>query len=122
MIYELELPETPPSFNAVGHTGNRWTWTRAEKKWRETFETLLMVERVPRKLLAVDASASLRFPSKRKRDEGNYRTILEKALGDALTNGGWLPDDNPDYYTFGRVRFHPEKGDPLTKVTLVAYE
>ncbi|HEX4305299.1 MAG TPA: hypothetical protein VHZ54_04630 [Solirubrobacterales bacterium] len=31
--------------------------------------------------------------------------MLEKALGDALVEGGWLADDTPDHYRFGAVDF-----------------
>jgi hypothetical protein len=105
MIYELSFPECPPSFNKVGHTGNRWGWSREKKKWQEMIELMLIVEKVPRGLSYVQASATLRFKINRKRDEGNYRTILEKCLGDALTNGGWLSDDTPDEFRFDRVVF-----------------
>ena len=47
----------------------------------------------------------LRFPARRRRDSGNYRVMLEKALGDALVEGGWLPDDTPEHYEFGGVTF-----------------
>lgn len=118
MIYELELPETPPSFNRVGHTGNRWTWTRAKKKWQEMMEMALMVERVPRQRNRVVATASLRFPRRARRDTVNYRTLLEKCMGDALVNGRWLQDDTPDFFIFGAVHFEEETGPPRTILTL----
>jgi hypothetical protein len=49
----------------------------------------------------VEASAVLLVPDRRGRDEGNYRTPLENALGDALVRGAWLPDDTPAHYRFG---------------------
>jgi hypothetical protein len=118
MIYELSLAGTPPSFNKVGHTGNRWTWTRAKKEWQETLETALLAYRVPRGLDSVRVTARLRFPQRRKRDEGNFRTLLEKCLGDALVNGGWLSDDTPDEFEFGRVVFEEETGPARTTLIL----
>jgi hypothetical protein len=103
--YVVALPDTPPSFNEVGHTGNRWAWTKAKKLWQRDMETGLMVNQVPRGLVSVTAAAILHFPTKRRRDEGNYRTLLEKCLGDALVNGGWLDDDTPDQFRFMGVEF-----------------
>jgi hypothetical protein len=34
------------------------------------------------------------FGDGRERDQGNHRVIVEKALGDALVRGGYLPDDD----------------------------
>lgn len=116
--FVLVHPVTPPSFNKVGHSGCRWAWTREKKKWQEDFETLLMAASVPRGLSKVEVSAVLSFPTKRRRDEGNYRTLLEKCLADALVNGGWLPDDTPEFFTFGRVSF--EKGASETRILLDA--
>jgi hypothetical protein len=41
---------------------------------------------------------------------------VEKALGDALTNGGWLADDTAEQYTFGAIEF--EKGRKRTTIRL----
>lgn len=113
----LTFPATPPSFNAVGHTGNRWTWTREKKLWQGYIEMLLIKEQLPRETYTfIEASAILTFPTKRKRDEGNYRTLLEKVTGDALVNGKWLPDDDPTHFKFNGVEF--EQGDPCTCLIL----
>jgi hypothetical protein len=114
--YVLALPDTPPSFNAVGHSGSRWKWTRAKRDWQRNFETLLRVERVPRELPKVTAAAVLRFPTAVRRDVVNYRTILEKCLGDALVNGGWLEDDTPEFFAFGSIEF--AKGPKQTTLIL----
>ncbi len=79
-----------------------------------------MAAKVPRGLHHVTANALLRFPTRRRRDEGNFRWLLEKALGDALQNGGWLPDDTPEFYLFGRCQFDPEPGPARTIVTILA--
>lgn len=105
MDYVVTLSDTPPSFNAVGHTGNRWAWTKAKKDWQATIEMALMVAGVPRGLGNVVARAELHFPTNRRRDEGNYRTLLEKCLGDALVNGRWLKDDTPEFFRFDRILF-----------------
>jgi hypothetical protein len=102
----LLVGSTPPSFNKVGHTGNRWAWTRQKKIWQEMIETALLAEGIPRGLPRVTVTADLTFPDRRKRDTGNFRTLLEKCAGDALVNGRWLPDDTPEFFEFGAVRFH----------------
>lgn len=103
--FRLSYDETPPSFNAVGHTGNRWAWTKAKKDWQKTFEDLLLAAAVPRGQTKIDAHAVLTFKTKRRRDAVNYRTLLEKCLGDALVNGRWLADDTPAEFSFGAIEF-----------------
>ena len=116
--YELTLHVVPPSMNAVGGHSH-WTVFRKHKKaWQRDIEMALLVAQVPRHLQRVVAVASLRFTVDRRRDEGNFRMLLEKALGDALTNGGWLPDDTPDEYEFGKVHFESESGPARTVLTL----
>lgn len=115
----LDLPGTPPSFNAVG-LHSHWTKGRKEKqRWQEMIETLLMAERAPRGMASAQASAEMFFKERRRRDEGNFRTILEKACGDALVNGGWIPDDTPEFYRFGSVGLNaPCVGQPRTLLTV----
>jgi hypothetical protein len=43
---------------------------------------------------AITVEALIGFPTRRERDEGNHRWMIEKALGDVLVKGGWLPDDS----------------------------
>jgi hypothetical protein len=83
-------------------------------------EDLLQVEAVPRRLGRIEARAVLTFTSRRKRDAVNYRTLLEKSLGDALVNGGWLEDDTGAEFSFGSVAF--EVGPrPQTLLVLAAF-
>lgn len=118
MIYELTIPDVPPSLNKVGSRGSHWAWTAAKKAWQTDMETLLMAERVPRGMASVRASASMRFSVRRDRDEGNFRALLEKSLGDALVNGGWLADDTPDQYQFARLHFEDKPGPKQTTIVL----
>lgn len=117
-VWVLQLATTPASLNAVGSRGEVRAWHRAKTFLQTDLGKLLMVEQVPRGLRAVHARAELRFPLRRGRDEGNYRSILEKALGDALVAGGWLPDDTPDRYRFGELVFAPEVGEHQTLIEL----
>lgn len=113
----LEIPGTPPSYNTLAHA--HWQRNRRVKQdWQERCEIVLLEARVPRGLELVTATARIFFKARRRRDEGNFRVILEKALGDALTNGGWLPDDTPDHYRFGAVELLAPAQVPLTIVTM----
>ena len=120
----IELAYTPPSINqvAVGRAASRGAGiaaTRAKKRLQSDLEAMLLAERVPRPLSFVEATACLRFAKRSsRRDEGNYRTPIEKALGDALVNGGWLSDDTPDTFRFGRLTFDPDPGEPRTQLLL----
>lgn len=119
MTRELELAYTPLSINRVGSQGTWRTWHTAKSRLQRDLELLLMASGLPRRLDGqVKATAVLRFELRRRRDEGNYRALLEKALGDALVNGGWLPDDTPDLYTFGALTFDPDVGSARTLVTV----
>jgi hypothetical protein len=66
----------------------------------------------------VTVKAKMRFPDKRRRDEGNFRMVIEKALGDALVGGGYISDDTPDKYRFLGVEFDEEKGPKEMTLTL----
>lgn len=77
-----------------------------------------MEQRVPRGLSSVTATATIRFKQRRRRDEGNFRVILEKAFGDALVAGGWLADDTADLYRFGEVKLRAPVPKPETIVVL----
>jgi hypothetical protein len=101
-VVTLNIPGTPPSYNTQAHA--HWTKVRkAKQDWQSYCEIALMEMRVPRELKRVAATAQLLFTLQRRRDEGNFRVVLEKALGDALVNGGWLPDDTPEHYQFGAI-------------------
>lgn len=109
----------PKSLNAILYA----PWqkqARIKRDIQREIEGELMAWRVPRRLSSVRATALLIFPLERRRDEGNYRSVLEKALGDALTNGGWLVDDTPDHFTFGELEFQVTAGEPaVARITLV---
>ena len=99
------LGATPPSLNVIAGRGSRFAFARAKRRWQDDLGVLLMAERLPRGLVRVEASAVLTFSTRRRRDTGNYRSLIEKSLGDALTEGGWLPDDTPEHYDFGALTF-----------------
>lgn len=107
---------TPPSLNVIAGRGSRFAFSRAKRRWQTELGMLLLAERLPRDLEHVEASAVLTFPTRRRRDEGNFRTLIEKSLGDVLVEGGWLADDTPDRYRFAAVTF--AHGHPRTTLRL----
>ena len=119
----LVIGGTPPSFNAATMgRGAHWSKVRRHKlKWEEWLSYALLEQRVPKNVLRVEAAALLCFPTPQRRDEGNYRVLLEKALGDVLQQGGWLPDDTPDRYQFGSVQFNAPAKPEETFVTVTYY-
>jgi hypothetical protein len=114
----LSIPGTPPSLNAVG-LHSHWTKGRkAKQDWERWLMIALLEQRVPKGLKRVEATATIRFKQKRRRDEGNHRVLIEKALGDVLQSGGWLPDDVPEYYRFGEVTLFAPVERPETILVL----
>lgn len=113
----LEVPGTPPSLNAIGYRSHWAAGRRQKLLWQEMLGTALMVARVLRGLESVSATAEIHFGQKRRRDAGNFRVILEKALGDILQQG-WIPDDTPDYFSFGAVQLVAPSPEPLTLIHL----
>lgn len=106
-LTRITLDRTPPSLNQVGARGYRGEFHRRKKGWQQLLEGELMLGTaqgaMPRPVGAVVVSGVLEFPTNRRRDEGNFRSLLEKALGDALKNGGWIEDDTPEHYRFERL-------------------
>lgn len=124
----LAIPRTPRSFNALGARGSNQAFHREKGAWEQEIAMAIMAEGFPQRpqLSHARASAVLRFPVARTRDEGNFRVLLEKALGDALRghppkawpDGRWLPDDSPDHYSFTNVAFNPDLGPARTLITI----
>jgi len=114
----LEVPgRVPPSLNEVGGRPSAGPYRRFKKLWGELLGGELLAAQargeLPREQVDfVVAAAVIRFNVERRRDEGNFRATLEKALGDALVGdrtawpeGRWLSDDTADHYRFERVEF-----------------
>lgn len=118
--YVLDIPDVPPSINQFGFGGRgvHMKMHRLKKSWEYLIWVTLLETGVPKRLKKVTAKACLRFKTKRRRDEGNFRWILEKALGDVLQENGHLPDDTPDQYRFTELTFEEETGHPRTLLTL----
>jgi hypothetical protein len=113
----LEIPGTPPSYNVTAHA--HWTKVRrAKQDWQGFCEIALLEKQVPRDQQRITATARIFFKQRRRRDEGNFRVILEKALGDALVNGRWLPDDTIEHYRFGALELLAPSSYPMVQVIL----
>jgi hypothetical protein len=68
----------------------------------------------------VYVEGEMTFPDRHKRDQGNFRFIVEKALGDALQQAGVIADDDWDSYEFGGLSKTYEKGVSRTRLLLMA--
>lgn len=118
--FVLDIPDVPPSLNGMGFgsRGAHMKFHRLKKQWEGYFTIALLEVKVPKKMAQVVATALCRFKDRRKRDEGNFRFMLEKALGDALQLNGVIADDTPDQFTFPKLEIEPDRGVPRTLVTL----
>ena len=117
MPYELELPLVPTSYNETRYA----PWYVVRRKNEALVNALTLIVRtsdLPKPCPAIVARADLRFSTRRRRDEGNFRTPLEKALGDVLVKEGVLEDDTPDRFRFEQLVFVRELGPPLTRLWL----
>ena len=117
--FSLELPGTPPSFNQVGLHSHWARGRKVKQEWQQMVEVMLMKEQVPRNLHSVAASAVVNFKQRRRRDEGNWKAILDKVTGDALVTARRIPDDTPQYYRFGSVELRAPCEVPSTVIKLV---
>lgn len=110
----------PASFNAGGSSRNPHAWQNEKKLWMEFFRRELEALGLPTGLGRVMVEGELCFPTRRMNrgpDQGNYRHPLEKHLGDALVDGGWLADDNWMAYSFGNLGWNYEKGTRWLRLT-----
>lgn len=115
--YEIEIPVLPVSFNQTRYA--HWAVVRSKNMaLSDALTYYLRGSDLPKDCPAIIATAELRFPSKRRRDEGNFRTPLEKILGDVLTREGFIADDTPDQFRFERLTFLLDSGPPLTRLIL----
>jgi hypothetical protein len=126
----LEVKRTPPSINANQIRSNWRGFQKEKKNWQEEIGQLLMIK--GRKRGAYQraiAGGVMRFEphkiahlrSYERRDSGNYRGLVDKALGDALIIDPhlpaplrYIPDDDEAHYHFSGVEFDPTPGPPRT--------
>lgn len=105
------------SLNALG-SGNQFAYQNLKKAWAEALTLALDVSGLPKGLGKIVVEGEMCFPDRRRRDQGNHRFIVEKALGDALVAGGWLTDDTWNHYEFGGLRMRVDPGQSWTRLML----
>lgn len=115
---ELVIPRTPPTMNS-NQIRSHWRGFHTEKKsWQEEIGQLLMLARLPRNGERAMAGARMRFPDVGRRDSGNFKGVVEKALGDALVAGRWIPDDDDKRFVFAGVEFESDRGANQTTIVV----
>jgi hypothetical protein len=114
----IEVDRIPPSMNDIVGKGNRWRYTQEKKTWGKLL-TLKIQESGLQPCDRILVEGSVTFPNQTKHDQGNYRFMLEKALGDALQAAGVLADDDWDSYEFGGLAKAYEKGVRRTRLLLM---
>lgn len=107
----------PPSLNPLG-SGHPMLYQSLKARWQGWLGELLAATDLPKGLSYVLVEGEVTFPSRARRDQGNFRFMLEKALGDALVEGGWLEDDDWSHYEFGGLEARYEKGRSATRLML----
>lgn len=117
VVIELpSIPGSPPSLNALGARGGGRAFHRKKRQWQGLIGTAILASELPvllaggRRASSIEARGEIAFRTNRRRDEGNFRAMLEKSLGDALVDdpkawpgGRWLADDDVDRFRFGRL-------------------
>lgn len=107
----------PPSLNVLG-SGSQWAYIAMKKAWEELLGSQLEMAGLPKGLSHVLVEGQCTFPDRHRRDQGNHRFMIEKALGDALVAGGWLIDDDWTRYEFGGLAAIYEKGVSRTRLVV----
>lgn len=115
---QLVIEDTPPSLNDVVGQGHWRRYHTVKKRWQLMLLERLADAELPRSLGRVLVEGTVTFPTRAKHDQGNYRFVVEKALGDALQHGGYLPDDSWEFYEFGNLHADYEKGVRRTRLVL----
>lgn len=121
----VHYDEAPGSVNAgKGGYGKHWGQAHSQKlAWEGIYQMLFMQAKLPRRLAYVEVNAELQFTTPNtRRDPDNFHHPVAKPLGDALVKGGWLEDDNPEFYELRKVALSREKltgVGPLVKSRIV---
>lgn len=84
----------PPSLNLGGSGWNPMAFQGIKAAWENRITQALLDVGVPKGLERLACEGQVCFPDRIRRDQGNMLFFVHKALGDALTHGGWLEDDS----------------------------
>ena len=111
----------PESFNVLASgkgSGNAMVYASLKERWQGFLLDLLADSGLqPQERIYVEGEIT--FPDNRDdRDQGNFRVVIEKALGDALQEGGYLVRDDWSRYEFGGLTMKVEPGVSATRLML----
>lgn len=87
--------EAPKSNNSGGGGARQHHFVAAKEKKRlqGLYALELMISRFPKGMSFCYAEITVEWKRDNHRDKENFRQSVTKPLADALTAGGWLPDD-----------------------------
>lgn len=112
----------PASFNVLSSgqgSGNAMVYANLKSKWQEFLGAALDASGLPKNLAKVYAEGEITFPDRRDdRDQGNFRVVIEKALGDALEERGYIWRDDWTRYEFGQLTMRISPGESATRIVL----
>lgn len=108
---------SPPSFNVMAGR-EVMIYRNAIKQWADVLRPLLDSSGLPLGLGRVVVEGEVSFGDGVERDQGNYRVIIEKAVGDALVRGGYLAADTWSRYEFGGLQRRDVPGVSRTRFML----
>lgn len=107
----------PESFNVMaGRDPN--VYRSIIDKWAPVLREALEASGLPKGLAGVMVEGEVSFGDRVERDAGNHRVMIEKALGDVLTRGGWLESDTWERYEFGGLQRRDEPGVSRTRIMI----
>lgn len=113
----------PPSLRDAGSGMDHRAYQGLKHAWQEALTTELQEARLPLGLQSVMVEGLIGFPDLAERDQGNFRWLVEKALGDALQAGGWIESDcfyPVSRYEFGGLQAEHTPGRSLLRLMLFA--
>ena len=108
----------PTSFNAFGSGANQHAWQGQKKQWADILRGLLEESRLRKGVERVFVEGVVCFGDQTERDQGNFRIMIEKSLGDLLVEDGWLHGDDWSRYQFGNLALRYVPGENWTELTL----
>jgi hypothetical protein len=114
----------PPSTNLFGSGADHWNYQDQKQRWMDLFEELLNASGLERGQGRIVVEGEWTFPRRAPRggrggpDAGNYRSPVEKYLGDALERGEWIAGDYWLAYQFDGASYRYEKDVCALRLTL----
>lgn len=113
--------DNPPSLNQI--LNRHWRVASREKKRLEAaLEAELSRARAKPQDGKLVATIDFVFPTNRRRDEGNYRAPIEKALGDVIQRVGLIEDDTHDRFSVRECLFIVRPGSKPHALVRLTWE